>query len=80
MPVKILLKYIVFVGMFFALTHIAYANLEITEIMYDPQGSNTNHQWVEVYNSDSNSISIDGQKFHFSRIMLDFLEQLLIQL
>lgn len=44
----------------------AYASLEITEIMYDPKGSNANHQWIEVYNDGSSSVDVDGAKWRFS--------------
>jgi hypothetical protein len=53
MSVKILLKYIVFVGMFFALAHTVFASFEITEIMYDLSGTDTDHEWVEVHNTGS---------------------------
>ncbi|MBP6931313.1 MAG: lamin tail domain-containing protein [Candidatus Pacebacteria bacterium] len=45
---------------------IASANLEISEIMYDPKGSNANHQWVEVYNSGSSPVSVDASKWRFN--------------
>jgi hypothetical protein len=45
---------------------LASANLEITEIMYDPKGVNTNHQWVEVYNNSDVSVSIDASKWRFN--------------
>lgn len=45
---------------------IASANLEISEIMYDPKGSNANHQWVEVYNNGSASVTVDASKWRFN--------------
>jgi hypothetical protein len=45
--------YIFFIIVFFALTNIAHASFEITEIMYDQQGSDTNREWVEVKNTGS---------------------------
>ncbi len=36
---------------------------EISEIMYDPVGSNTGKSWVEVYNNTSNSINLINYKF-----------------
>ncbi len=44
----------------------AYASLEITEIMYDPKGANTDHQWIEVYNPDANAVSVDASTWRFS--------------
>ncbi|MDI6781979.1 MAG: cohesin domain-containing protein [bacterium] len=36
----------------------------INEIMYDPQGSDTNREWVEVYNSNEfDDINLSGWKF-----------------
>src|SRR3989344_1431142 len=35
----------------------------INEIMYDPAGSDTNREWVELYNPENISINITGWKF-----------------
>jgi hypothetical protein len=51
---------------FFTLVRIASAHLEITEIMYDPKGSNVKHQWIEVYNPDSSVYKVDATKFRFN--------------
>lgn len=45
---------------------VIHASLDISEVMYDPKGANTNHQWVEVYNSGSDSVSIDATKWRFN--------------
>ena len=50
----------------FCTPYIARASLEITEIMYDPKGANTNHQWIEVYNNGSSPTSIDALKWRFN--------------
>lgn len=34
------------------------ASLEITEIMYDAPGTDTDHEWVEIYNSGSSAVTI----------------------
>lgn len=52
--------------LFILIPSLASANLEITEIMYDPKGANTNHQWVEVYNNSDASVSIDASKWRFN--------------
>ncbi len=44
----------------------AKASLEITEIMYDPVGSNTGHQWVEIYNNSADSFEVDAIKWRFN--------------
>ncbi len=53
-------KYFVLVFLFLISFHVAHAALEITEIMYDPKGANAGHQWIEVYNSGTDSVSIDN--------------------
>lgn len=55
---NILKKYFVFVVIFLGGFNFAYANLEITEVMYDPAGANISHQWVEVYNNGTDSIDL----------------------
>jgi hypothetical protein len=37
---------------------------EITEIMYDPIGSNTGKNWIEVYNNTSSSINLSNYIFY----------------
>ncbi len=41
----------------------AAAGLTITEIMYDPSGSDTNREWVEVYNGGFTSMDLAGHYF-----------------
>jgi len=41
----------------------AWASMTITEVMYNPAGSDTGREWVELYNSGSEAIEIEaGQK------------------
>lgn len=37
--------------------------LIISEIMYDPEGSDTGHEWIEVFNNSSSSIDLTQYKF-----------------
>ncbi len=37
------------------------ANVIINEIMFNPSG-NDDFEWIEIYNSNSNSIPLDGWK------------------
>lgn len=37
--------------------------LVISEVMYDPQGSDTGREWVEVYNDATSSINLSSWKF-----------------
>jgi hypothetical protein len=53
--------FILFLG--FAFAHSAYASFEITEIMYDVNGSDTNREWIEVQNTGSSPD--DLSKWHF---------------
>ena len=75
---NILKKYFVFVVIFLGSFNVAHANLEITEVMYDPQGANTSHQWIEVYNNGSDSIDLTNwfitdydTSWHFRSISSD---------
>ncbi|HEY4486183.1 MAG TPA: lamin tail domain-containing protein [Candidatus Paceibacterota bacterium] len=52
-----------FVGIIISLLYlpfVASAQVVITEIMYDVEGSDSEKEWVEIYNSDSESITIKG--------------------
>jgi hypothetical protein len=43
---------------FWARVHVAQAGFEITEIMYDLDGTDTNREWVEVQNTGSDSADL----------------------
>ncbi len=47
--------YIFIIIIFFSWAGLAYADFEITEIMYDKEGTDTNREWVEVKNTGSTS-------------------------
>ncbi len=58
-------KYIALIIVFFAWTHIASASFEITEIMYDLEGTDTNREWIEVENTGSSAEDL-SKWFFFS--------------
>ncbi len=47
---------------FLFLSTFCRANVIINEIMYNPAGDD-DFEWIELYNSDSNSVSLDGWEF-----------------
>ncbi len=59
---KNLKKYFLILILIF-FTKTALASIEITEIMYDASGTDTNREWIEVYNNSSESI--DLTKWYF---------------
>jgi hypothetical protein len=38
--------------------------IKINEIMYNPPGADTNHEWLELCNNDTKDINITGWKFY----------------
>ena len=42
---------------------IAFGQIIFTEIMYDLEGSDTDREWVEIFNNGSESVDITGWKF-----------------
>ncbi len=48
--------------LFFAFSSLAQ-NLQITEIMYNPGGRDTNWEWVEIYNNSDDTIDLSGYVF-----------------
>ncbi|HLD85695.1 MAG TPA: lamin tail domain-containing protein [archaeon] len=51
-------------ALLFALFLLPYANaVIINEIMYNPNSTDTNHEWIELYNNESFEINISGWKF-----------------
>lgn len=41
-----------------------FASVSVSEIMYDPKGSNSGRQWVELYNGGSGSVDLSGFNFY----------------
>jgi hypothetical protein len=39
-------------------------DININEIMYNPPGADTNHEWIELYNNDTTDINITGWRFY----------------
>jgi hypothetical protein len=54
---------LVFSFLFFGFK-VANATLVVNEIMYNPAGTDTGHEWLEVYNNDSIS-AVDLSKWYF---------------
>ncbi len=51
--------------LFFSLVNFASAQIEITEIMYDLEGSDSRREWIEIYNSGSSDITLsDDWRFN----------------
>lgn len=48
--------------LFAALTKTAYAQIIFSEIMYDPSGTDTGHEWVEIMNQGTSSIDLSQCK------------------
>jgi hypothetical protein len=40
-----------------------YANPQITEVMYDVSGTDTNREWIEIYNPDNTALDLTKLKF-----------------
>jgi hypothetical protein len=55
-----------FTTVFFALLLLSVqlrAEVIISEIMYDPQNSDTNREWVELFNTGTTSVNLSGWQF-----------------
>ncbi len=53
-----------FLGIFvFSLPATVFAAVEITNVMYDPPGSDVGHEWVEVTNKGEGSVDLSTYKF-----------------
>ena len=39
-------------------------DININEIMYNPPGADTDHEWLELYNNDTTDIDITGWRFY----------------
>lgn len=65
MSTKIVKLYITLAIVFFLLSRVTSASFEITEIMYDLDGTDTNREWIEVKNSGTESADL-SKWFFFS--------------
>ena len=43
--------------------HVARASVSITEVMYDLKGSDTDREWVEIYNDGSEDVNLTDWRF-----------------
>ena len=43
---------------------ITYANVSITEIMYDLEGSDVKREWIEIYNGGTESVDLSDWRFN----------------
>lgn len=62
---------------------LALAGLEITEVMYDASGTDTNNEWIEVHNTGTNSLDLStfsvadfDTAWHFHTIVPDTVSTL----
>lgn len=53
-------NYVVLLVVFFSWVGVAHASLEITEVMYDPVGSDVNREWIKLYNNGDKEIKVIG--------------------
>ena len=60
---KVVLALLPVIIFFCAKPHLAHANVVINEIMYDLPGTDTDHEWVEIYNNGASSVDLTGWKF-----------------
>ena len=58
---KVSIKTFVSISLFFA-PFILNAQIIITEVMYNPDGTDSGREWVEIYNSGSESLDISDYK------------------
>ena len=59
------------------------ADVVINEIMYNPSGSDNNHEWIEIYNDGNEEINLDDWRFNEAdsdhRLTLEQGENMLIE-
>lgn len=58
---KFFLKIMIFIHII--LPSFSHAQIIISEIMYDAEGSDTNNEWIELYNNGSSSVNLNN--YHF---------------
>lgn len=56
------MKYIILCFLFIP-TLVLAGNLKITEIMFDPEGSDAGREWIEIFNGSEQSINLSDLKF-----------------
>src|SRR3989344_6229310 len=45
------------------LPHVSSAQVQINEVMYDLSGTDTDREWIEIYNSGSGTVDLSSWKF-----------------
>jgi len=50
--------YVTICSLFVFVPVLVHAQLKITEVMYDPEGSDTKREWIEVFNAGSEAIDL----------------------
>lgn len=60
---NILVSIIVLCAAPILITRTAYAEVLITEIMYDPKGGDNGHEWVEIMNDGDTPVNIQNLRF-----------------
>jgi hypothetical protein len=60
---KKFILFVLFLGVVFSFTNVCFAQIVINEIMYNPSGTDTGYEWIEVYNSGSSDVDMVGWKF-----------------
>jgi len=56
-------KILLLLVLFFAPIFASASSVSINEIMYDAPGTDTGHEWIEIYNSSSSSVDVSTWKF-----------------
>lgn len=59
-----LMKYVYFCFGLLLLPFLSYAQIEITEIMYNLEGADKKREWIEVYNSGGSDINLTDWRFN----------------
>ncbi|MCR4330846.1 MAG: lamin tail domain-containing protein [Patescibacteria group bacterium] len=63
MPKRHLPYFFLFCATIFSTPFFVGAQVVITEIMYDAEGADTGHEWIEIYNTGGESVDIKNWKF-----------------
>lgn len=56
-------RFLFLIFCFLLFSHVVYGSVYITEVMYDLPGTDTDREWVEVYNDSTEVVDLSGWKF-----------------